>query len=170
MVYPKQELQVRKAILEALKDCTSAETGIGYNLLFDKVSHEVGSKATFNKYLSELLHDEYITKTLDPRHKRGVVIYRWKGSELELLKLELIDGMRDIFKERDLKPIEVDEDKLGEIKRASRGNVKILINAILSIHQTLMKMLPKIKEHYGSNPYVKVFEENGKIHLDFQTD
>ena len=169
-MYPKQETQVRKAILEGLEDCTSPETGIGYNLLFDRIRDEVGSKATFNKYLSHLAREGYITKMEDPRHKRGVVLYRLAGSESELQKLDLITQLSNLFRRRDLKPIEVNEETKGEFDYETRRNFEIICNAILSSHSTLMKMLPNIEENYGPNPYIKVSEKKGKIHLDFKTD
>lgn len=170
MVYPKQEIQVRKAILEGLEDCRSPETGIGYNLLFDRVSNKVGSKATFNKYLEDLKHEGYVTKTGDPRHKGGVVIYRMAGSEFELQRLELMEKLLETLKGRELKTIQLDEKEFGKLEYALKRNVEIVCNAILLSHQTITSMLPKIEANYGSHPYIKISEEKGKIRLDLRRD
>ena len=170
MVYPKQEIQVRKAILEGLEDCTSQETGIGYNLLFDRVRDRVGSKATFNKYLNDLKLEGYVTKAEDRRHRGGVVIYRMPESESELQRLELAEKLLETLKGRELKPVELDEKEVGELTHASEINLEIICNTLLYSHQTLTSMLPYIEDHYGPHPYIKISEEKGRISLDFRRD
>jgi len=151
MVYPTQQFEARKAILEGLKNCTSTETGIGYNMLFDKVRAKIGSRATFEKYLSELKNEGYVTKEMDPSHRRAVVLYRLpEASDFELFTLDLIDKISKAFRRRKSKPILYDEIKFGEIKYASRKNVEIVLNCIFWAHKTLTKMLPIIQKTYGS--------------------
>lgn len=169
MVYPKQRFQARKAILEALNEHTSVETGIGYNMLFEKVRDKIGSRATFEKYLSQLQHECYVTKEDDPRHKKGVVIYRLKeASDFELLTLQLIDRLNDLFEDKNVRGIEYDENKFGKLAPFCRRNVEIIGNCVLLIHGTFTKMLPKVESKYGQNPFIKAFEQNGNIHFDFK--
>ena len=175
LVYPKQEFKVRKVILGALEKNTSAETGIGYNVLFDRVKETVRSRATFDNYLTDLQHDGYVAKEDDPRHKKGVVIYRIpNASELELLTIQMIRNILDLFersksdRRRTIKSMEYDEDAFGEIDNASRWNLNAVVNCILLSQKTLAKMLPKIKELYGETPFIKALEKNKKIHLQLK--
>ena len=176
LVYPKQEFLVRKVILEALRKNTSAEKGVGYNLLFDKVKDRVRSKATFDNYLTDLEHDGYVTKEDDPRHKKGVVIYRIpNASELELLTIQMIRNILDLFqrsksdRRKTIKSMEYDEDTFGEIDNASRWNLNAVVNCIFLSQKTVAKMLPKLKELYGETPFIKALEKNRKIHLQFKS-
>lgn len=169
MVYPKQKFRVRRAILKALTEHTSAEKGIGYNMLFDKVRDEVGSRSTFDKYLKELQHECYVTKEADPRHKTGVVIHRLeKASNFELLTLQLIERLNDLFEGENVGPVEYDENKFGMLDLGCRRNIEIIGNCILSAHETFIKMLPKAKSTYGPNPFISAFEHNGSIHFEFK--
>lgn len=176
LVYPKQEFKVRKAILKALEENTGVESGIGYNVLFERVKDKVGSKATFDSYLVDLQHDGYVTKVDDRRHKRGVVIYRIpEASELEILTIQMIEEIFDMFerteydRRKTIKPIEYDEDKIGkEFDYPSMWNLKAVANCILTSQRTLAKMLPKIRELYGETPFIKASEKNGKILLQFK--
>lgn len=169
MVYPKHKFRVRRAILKALTEHTSAENGIGYNMLFDKVRDEVGSRSTFEKYLKQLQHEGYVTKEEDPRHKRGVVIYRLEeASNFELLTLQLIDRLNNLLEGENVKPIEYDENKFGTLALGCRRNVEVIGNCILSVHETFTQMLPKVKNTYGPNPFIRAFEHNGSIHFDLR--
>ena len=176
MVYPRQEFRVREVILIALKKYTSPETGVGYNVLFDGVKDRVRSKATFDHYLVDLQQDGYVTKVDDPRHKKGVVIYRIpKASEFELLTIQMIGNIFDLFRRskserrKTIKSMEYDENTFGEIDNASRWNLDAAVNCVLLSQKTLVKMLPKIKELYGETPFIRVLERNGKIHLQFKS-
>lgn len=175
LVYPKQEFLVRKVILEALRNSTSAENGLGYNLLFDKVKDKVRSKATFDNYLTDLEHDGYVTKEDDPRHKKGVVIYRIpNASAFELLTIHVIERVLDLFersesdRRKTIKAMEYNEDIFGELDNASRWNLAAVVNCLVLSQKTLVEMIPKIKEFYGETPFIKALEKDGKIHLQFK--
>ena len=167
---------VRKVILEALKENTSAETGIGYNLLFDKVKDRVRSKTTFDNYLSDLQHDGYVTKQDDPRHKKGVIIYRIpRASELELLTIQVIGDIFDMFerseydRRKKIKTVEYDKDELKEIDHPSRWNLEAIANCIFLSQKSLIEMLPKIEKLYGKHPFIRTIEKDRKIHLQFKS-
>lgn len=170
MVYPTQRFEARKAILEALKEHASAETGIGYNMLFDKVRDKIRSRATFEKYLSQLQHEGYVTKEMDPRHGRAVVLYRLpEASDFELLTLHLIDNISNALRRKKVKPILYDEEEFGKIRYTSQRNVEIVLNCIFWTHKTLNKMLPRIEATYGGTPFIRTIEVDGKIQLEFKT-
>jgi len=174
LVYPKQEIRFRRLILEALVRNTSAETGIGYNVLFDKVKDEIKSKATFESYLSDLEHDGIVHKESDPRHKKGVVIYKNpKASDLELLTIQMLEDIFSLFDRSDsdrrktIKPMMYDEGIFGEIDRPSRWNLEAVANCLSLTQKTLTKMLPKIKDLYGEAPFIKTVEKDKRIYLQF---
>ncbi len=170
MVYPTQRSKARKAILEALEEHISLESGIGYNMLFEKVEGKIGSRATFEKYLSELQHEGYVTKQDDPHHKRAVILYRLpEASDFELLTLHLSEKLSKALKRKEVKPILHDEKELGEIGYTSKKNVEIILNCIFLTYRTLIKMLPKIEEIHGRDPFIRIVEANGKIKFDLKT-
>lgn len=167
MVYPNQKIKARKAILVALQDSVEKpEQGLGYNLLFEKVKEEIGSRATFSKYLDELQHESYVSKTDDPRHKKGVVIYRLESSIFELQTIEFIEKLEAILEKRNLKSLRIDPS-LEPLKPGSKQNVQTVANCITLAHMTLFKMVGKIQAQYGSSPYVRAVE-NAKVVLDFK--
>jgi len=169
LVYPTQRLEARKAILEALEEHVNLETGIGYNLLFEKVKDKIGSRATFEKYLSKLQREGYVTKQEDPHHKRAVILYRLsEASDFELLTLHLSDKLSKAFKRKEVKPILYDEKELGKIGYTSKKNVEIVLNCVFLSYRTLIKMLPKIEETQGITPFVRTVEVNRKIKLDMK--
>jgi hypothetical protein len=72
-----------------LKDCTSLETGLGYNVLFERTQGKIGSRRTFDKYLKELESDGVVHNDKDPRHKKGRSIYlNSANAKTETLLLE----------------------------------------------------------------------------------
>jgi len=175
LVYPKQEFRFRKAILEVLKENTSPETGIGYNMLFDRVKDTVKSKMTFESYLSDLQRDGYVQKIQDPRHKKGVVIFRnSKASKFELLTIQLIQdllelfGRTESFGRKSIKTLVYDEKKYEKLDYASMWNLEAVANCLLSSHEALIKMLPKIEELHGEIPFIRALEKDGKILLEFK--
>jgi len=170
LVYPTQRFEARKAILEALKEHTSAESGIGYNMLFDKVRDKIGSRATYEKYLSELQHEGYVTKEMDPSHRRAVVLYRLpEASDYELFTLHLIDKISKALSRKKVKSILYNEKEFGIIRYTSQKNVEVVLNCIFWAHKTLAKMLPKIQATYGDVPFIRTVEVDGKIQLELKS-
>lgn len=99
MVFPSQANTIKTEILQALKDCTSPEKGIGYNKLFDIVRGKVGgSRRTFHKYLNELVNAGAVKKDKDPRHKAGVIIYRTEAATQEEVLIELAERITAMTK------------------------------------------------------------------------
>jgi len=164
LVYPKSKLKARKAILEALKEHNSPETGIGYNKLFDMVKEKIKSRATFHKYLYELIHELLVTKALDNRHmdRHAIIIFREPGSDFELQTIRLIEKLKKIFNRKDLKKIvSEEEDFINE-------NIKIISNCIFLAHKTLAEMVPNIPKKFGKNPFIKTIAADGNIQIDFK--
>jgi DNA-binding MarR family transcriptional regulator len=165
MVFPNRRITARKSILEALREHDNPENGIGYNLLFEKVKGNIGSRTTFEKYLKELQQEGYIAKEEDPRHKRGVIIYRLKESKYELMTIHFMLKLKALFETKRIKQLEIDK-KLGSKKLTK--NVQVIANCLTLTYNTLIKMLPEIKTQYGPHPYLSIVEKGNKILLNFK--
>jgi len=160
MPYPPQEANVKEAVLSILRDHTSRESGLGYNLLFDRTKNRLGklSLTTFNRYLQELVHDGAVKKEDDPRHRRGVVIYRNAGAakSFELL-FELQARLRQILEEKKVVPGVTEYDTTPEANR----NLWVLLNCGEVAHKVLFKLIG-----LRQDLFVRFTRTNGRIRLE----
>jgi hypothetical protein len=94
MTQASHRVLARKEILKALEVSSIQGKGLGYNDLFKRVKRIVKSRPTFEKYLSDLLHDHIIEKRRDPQDRRAVRII----ANPETLRRQLIflDGLTKI--------------------------------------------------------------------------
>jgi hypothetical protein len=168
LVYPKKRLEARKAILEALKEHKTPETGIGYNILFDKVSGTIGSRSTFDKYLSELQRDSLVDKIMDYRHKKGVIIHAQPSADYELQTIQLIEELKRIFNRKNMKSVVSERDVFDKKTLRYNVNIRMVSNCIYLAHKTLAEMVPKIAEKFGDNPFIKTTETDGNIQIDIK--
>ncbi len=99
MVYPNSELKVKNAIKKALAKSVSEETGVGFNVLFDKVRKDGVTLRTFTKYLRHLIDDGVVVRQPDPRHKKGVTLFLRKDlAEVDRVLLELRTNLEKVQK------------------------------------------------------------------------
>ena len=154
LVYPPEELRFKRAILSALENHGDAQAGIGYNMLFEKVREKVGhsSRTTFNKYLKKLINLGSVKKEQDPRHKRGVIIYKTKEGEYEKAILELSDRLTRVLSREKIEKVEYEEP--GKMTAESEKRVWVVANCIKAAHSALFQMLGLPSE---ANLYVGVF-------------
>lgn len=160
MPYPLQEANVKEAVLSVLKEHTKLETGLGYNVLFERTKNKLGklSLTTFNHYLKELIDDEIVNKQPDPRHRRGVVIYRnIEAAESFRLVLELQTKLREILQEKKVIPGVTEYDTTPE----ARNNLWAIMNCGEVIHKILFRML-----RLRQDLFVRFTRTNSKIRLE----
>jgi hypothetical protein len=170
MVYPSQEIDAKKTILNSLEKCYDAQSGIGYNVLFERVKDKI-SRITFQKYLQELIDNHVVLKELDPRHKRGVVIFlNEEASKYERLLLDLTEKFRNLLREGGAKQIEFEHGE-WKLTSESKRRIGVVANCIMLAHETLLEMLPYTKESYGLNPFIRVVEQkDGTVRFEFKKE
>lgn len=171
MVYPSQETRAKNAIFGYLRrhDSYSIETGVGYNELFEKLRRDIGSRATFDKYLKNLVAGGVLERKPNPKHKSGVIFYLNKEAlELEELVLDFADKLRGTLQYCGLKPVEYELPQIRKLSPESQKKIKMVTNCLALTHETLLRMLPESRLFLGEDSYIGVVKIGGKYQIQFQ--
>ena len=116
------------------------------------------SDPVLSSYLKRLRKRGLLNRDIDTR-KYSLSVNGRRRLEL----FELTEKIRKIIEEEETLPVRYKSEELKRVKlaSASKKNLRMLANCTLELHKAFLQ-LPKVKKLYGSNPYIRVVEQDDR--------